>query len=275
MVAQESSSRSSTSAVDKALNLIEAVSFASEPIRLTDVAHQVGLHRATAHRVLADLVERGWVLRHNERYLPGPVLLQLSRTGYSHSLIALARPFLESLARASSMMVNLQVLEQDGSRIIDVVQPERLTMINHLNGQWLPVHRFAGTLALVASLQEPARFPYLAVAEREGYPMEGSDGLRGDIARVQQVGYAFSRGRNEDIIGSMSAVARAKNGQPVCALTLISLESEFSDSSLQGLWDLLKETVSGLERELDNPHAHEVSETAIGETEIAAAGAND
>lgn len=65
-------------AVDKALDLIEAVGRAPRPPRLTELADEVGLHRATAYRILVDLVRRGWVLRADDRYLPGTAVLLLS-----------------------------------------------------------------------------------------------------------------------------------------------------------------------------------------------------
>ncbi|MFD1275133.1 helix-turn-helix domain-containing protein [Streptomyces kaempferi] len=130
-------------AVDKALDLVEAVARSPQPPRLTDLAEAVDLHRATAYRILLDLVRRGWVLRAGDRYLPGTAVLQLSAAATRHSLVALARPVLLGLSEATEMMVNLQVLEEDRSRVIDVVRPERLGMITRLLGEALPVHRFA------------------------------------------------------------------------------------------------------------------------------------
>ena len=70
---------SASSAVDKALDLLEAIADSDRPQRLSELAARVGLHRATAHRVLVDLVARGWVLRAGDHYLPGPAQLQAVR----------------------------------------------------------------------------------------------------------------------------------------------------------------------------------------------------
>ena len=87
--------------------------------QLTDLAAEVGLHRATAYRILLDLVRRGWVLRAGDRYLPGAAVLRMSASAAGNSLTALARPVLERLSAATSMMVNLQVLEEGGARRAD------------------------------------------------------------------------------------------------------------------------------------------------------------
>lgn len=150
---------SGNSAVDKALDLVEAVARSGRPLRLSEIADPLGLQRPTAHRVLADLVRRGWVMRIGDRYLPGTVVLQLSRATAAHSLVGIARPVLERLSAATATMVNLQVPEEDRSRVVDVVRPARLEMISDLRDELLPVHRFAGPLALVAAMDERTRAP--------------------------------------------------------------------------------------------------------------------
>ena len=52
---------------------------ATGPSGSASSAARVGLHRATAHRVLVDLVARGWVLRAGDHYLPGPAPLAAVR----------------------------------------------------------------------------------------------------------------------------------------------------------------------------------------------------
>lgn len=163
-------------AVDKALDLVEAVTRAPRPVRLTDLAGEVGLHRATAYRILLDLVRRGWVLRAGDRYLPGTAVLRMSAAAAGNSLTALARPVLRDLSGRTGMMVNLQVLETDRARVIDVVRPERLAMISHLLGEALPVHRFAGPLALVAALDPAARAPTCVPRRTTGTRSTGTAG---------------------------------------------------------------------------------------------------
>lgn len=159
---------SATSAVDKALDLIETVADSDRPLRLTEIADRLGMHRATAYRVLLDLVRRGWVLRLGDHYLPGTAILRLSHAAAANSLAGVARPVLETLAAETGMMVNLQVPTEDRSRVIDVVRPPRLAMISDLRDELLPVHRFAGPLALVAALDEEARAPTCGPPRRTG-----------------------------------------------------------------------------------------------------------
>ena len=224
-----------SSAVDKALDLVEAVARSERPLRLSALADQVGLHRATAYRVLLDLVRRGWVLRVGDHYLPGTAVLALSRGAASHTLTHVARPVVEALCADTAMMVNLQVLEADRSRVLDAARPSRLEMVADLRGETLPVHRFAGPLALVAALDEQGRRPYLRAAELDGHPLAGPDGLLADLDRARRSGFAVQRGRHEALIASVSRAVTTTRGVPVCALTLVGPDAEFTDARLAEL----------------------------------------
>ena len=241
---------SATSAVDKALDLIETVTESDRPLRLSEIADRLGMHRATAYRVLLDLVRRGWILRLGEHYLPGPAILRLSRSAAANSLASVARPALEQLAAETDMMVNLQVLAADRSRVIDVVRPDRLAMISDLRDELLPVHRFAGPLALVAALGEDARAPYLRTAEADGYPLDGDGGLLADLHRAERGGLALQRGRNQQLIASISRVVTATDGAPVCALTVVGPDAEFDGDRLPVLERQLRAAVERLRSEL-------------------------
>ncbi|MFJ4892179.1 IclR family transcriptional regulator [Streptomyces sp. NPDC088788] len=257
-------------AVDKALDLVEAVARADRPPRLTDLAEEVGLHRATAYRVLVDLVRRGWVLRAGDRYLPGTAVLRLSSSAARNSLGALARPVLDRLSEHTGMMVNLQVPEADRSRVIDVVRPDRLAMISRLMGEALPVHRFAGPLALVAALEPADRAPYLRTAEADGHPLDGPDGLLADVERTARTGFAVEYGRNEQPVASLGRAVVTRPGAPVCAVTLVGLGAEIDENRLGLLQELLREATDELGRILSGPGSAPLSPSAAAPTASAA-----
>lgn len=242
--------RSATSAVDKALDLIEAVARSDRPLRLTELADRVSMHRATAYRVLVDLIRRGWVLRHGDNYLPGTAVLQLSRSAAAGSLVALCHPVLVELAERTGMMTNLQVLEADGARILDVVRPPRYALIAELTGELLPVHRFAGPLALVAALDDPRTTHYLRLATDDGFPLDGPDGLHAEIAATRRRGRAVVRRRAQAVIASVSEVIFSGDGLPLCAITVVGLDSEFDDPTLHRVEVELAAAVAQLQAEL-------------------------
>ena len=222
---------SAQSAIEKALDLLDLIARSSTPLKLSELAEELDMLRPTAHRVLAELIGKGWVFRYDGRYLPGAALLQLSSDAAANSLAAICRPALHSLSEATGMMTNLQVLEKDGSRVIDAERPERFKMITRMVGDLLPPHRFAGALALTSSLDDAAITPYLAIVRQTGYPISGDAGFLTDLALTRQNGYALIRGRSQDIVSSMSRAITPRKGSPLCALTVIGYSSDFDDEA--------------------------------------------
>lgn len=230
---------SATSAVDKALDLLEAIADSDRPQRLSELAARVGMHRATAHRVLVELVARGWVLRAGDHYLPGAAQLRVSDGAARNSLATLGRPVMAALSAQTDLMVNLQVLEGAGTRVVEVVQPPRLMMIAHLRDEVLSLDRFAGPVALVAMLDEDARAPYLRA-------VEAADLVRVELDRSAADGFALERGRHQRLIASLSRAVLSRRGAPVCALTLVGLEPDLGPDRLPTLRDALQRATEDL-----------------------------
>jgi DNA-binding IclR family transcriptional regulator len=159
-----------------------------------------------------------------EHYLPGAAVLSLSHAAAGRSLVALCRPILIALSECTGLMANLQVLEADRSRVVDVVRPAHLSMINDLRGETLAAHRFAGPLALVALLGDDDLAPYL-----------GGQDLSQDIDRVRRTGFALEKGRHQHMVTSLSRAVPGPGGRPLCAFTLVGPDAEFGEPALSTL----------------------------------------
>ncbi|MDI9916595.1 helix-turn-helix domain-containing protein [Rhodococcus sp. IEGM 1379] len=256
--------KGSASAVDKALDLLEAIARSTTPMTLSELAEEVGMLRPTAHRVLGELASRGWVFRYDGRYLPGPAALQVSHEAAAHSLAALCNPALQALSERTDMMVNLQVLESSGSRIIAALRPDRLKMITRMLGDLLPPHRFAGPLAFLAALDASALAPYLKLVEQAGYPLDGPNGFLADIEETRATGFAVVHKRSRDIIGSVSRAACSRKGSPLCAVTVIGFDSDFDDDTVAMVQEHLRRTTDDIEQLLTD-HAGGKRSTESGD----------
>lgn len=239
-----------STAVAKALDLIAAVAAADGPLRLHDVAARTGLHRATVHRIAADVVQQGWLVREGNGYSPGPVLQRLARRTHTPAALArLTRPTLVELITVTGMMANVQMLEPDGSRLLDVVRPERYSMIADLRGELLPAHRSAGGLALVAHLPENHLQHYLDLAVKDGMTLSGDSGLLARLAEIRASGFSVSSGQLNSIISSISRPVRRRGGtrpdsarhEALCCLTVVGLTTEMTPEQQQLVSDALQQ----------------------------------
>lgn len=107
MSADSGSGRRGVRAVARALDLLSAFSAAHPRLQLSELADAAGLPRASAHRIAATLVERGFLRQDADgAYLLGTRLLELgSQVAQSSTLAHLTRDAVEELARLTGETV--------------------------------------------------------------------------------------------------------------------------------------------------------------------------
>src|SRR5690625_306853 len=101
------------SALIKGLHVLESV---GQHERLSDIAARTDLSPSTVHRILADLVEHGWVNRDSDRaYRPGVRVHGLvSLLHQGELLVRLAQPELEQLRDSTGFTVHLAGYQGNG-----------------------------------------------------------------------------------------------------------------------------------------------------------------
>lgn len=135
-----------------------------EAMRLSDLADELGIGRATAHRLLRMLVYRGFALQKPDRsYTAGPSLTAARQRARTQNLRSWLYPSLRLAHDRVEESVQLQVLR--GPDVVTVESIERPgTERQLLRGARLPAERAAGGLVLLAQLpasETRARFAHL------------------------------------------------------------------------------------------------------------------
>lgn len=98
-------------AARRTLELVEFVAESAKPAGLMEIADRAGLDKSTAARLLALLVERGWLLRDPEtrKYSVGPTLVGMSMAaGLSDPLRLHLFPLLQMLREQTTETISLQ-----------------------------------------------------------------------------------------------------------------------------------------------------------------------
>ena len=131
-----------TQAVDRAARLLSEVVHASDPVTFTELTHVTGLAKSTASRLLLAL-ERNHLVRRDGhgRFLPGEMFVSFAwRGGADTSLVAVARPFLDRLGKATGETINLGVAA--GHSVEQIAQVDCTYMIGGTNwvGRPVPLH---------------------------------------------------------------------------------------------------------------------------------------
>lgn len=228
-------------AVARAAAILRALGNGEKGASLTDLARRLGIHKSTAHGILATLVAHALVSRDPSTrcYRLGPALAALGRAAADrHDLGTLARPHLSRLCRLSGETVTLHFREGDGSVILASEESPHQLKVTAPPGYRLPP--FAGAVAKVLRAFGPSarRIP----ASLPAYtPRAITDPVRyrQELERVRHAGVAYDE--MEYLPGVRAASAPVLNGaeeadgEAVGALSIVGVAARLSPEKLRRL----------------------------------------
>ena len=146
------------SSIERTMRILEMVADAPDGLRVTDLAVALNLNRAIPHRLLAELVNLGYVIQNpsTERYratfrLGSLGLRQLEAAGVTRW----AQDELEALAKHTSELVRLTVATGDELRFVAKAQGAYTTLIvDPTSGADVVLHATASGKAWLSTLPD-------------------------------------------------------------------------------------------------------------------------
>ena len=191
-----------TQAVSRAVGLLKAFTDANPEWRLTDLAREAGLYRATAHRQLGALEREGMIARDASGDLSrlGPEAIALgARAVRASDWRAAARPMLEALADRTGETLTLEVPVDTNMLILDEVHGASILGTNASVGTRWPMTKTSTGKAVLAA-RKGRQDPISAAALRRGYWVAKEELERGFTA----IGAAIYDAANSPV-GAISA----------------------------------------------------------------------
>ena len=178
------------STIDKALDALFLLSARPQPLRLADVARELGMPRSSAHRILAPLVKRGLAEQDGDgRYRAGFALMALGLNVASREPLATAaKPVLESAAADLGETFFLVVARAGKLVVLEKAEGNGFLRAAPQLGAGVPVHATAvGKLYLafapeLVTLDDMARYTANTVRSRRA--------LASEVERVRAQGWA-------------------------------------------------------------------------------------
>lgn len=194
-------------------------------VRLTEACSYLGVAHSTAHRLLAMLIQYGFVRQEASRaYRPGPMLVEIGLAVVQKMDVrAQARPFLEALSGEFGETVHLTVLEGNMVRYLDAVESERALRVTARTGQLLPASCTSAGKALLAALKPAAVRALYGEGE---LPVQTPRSLRtlseleAALDTVRAQGYATNHEESEDGVGSVAIALLNAADRPVAAIAI-------------------------------------------------------
>ncbi len=211
--------------VARAVSILEMLAEEPGELGVTELGRRLGVHKATASRLVSTLAERGLVERNpaTDKFRLGFGMIHLAGATMARlDLVQQARPILEELAERTQETVNLAVLDGDRVMHIDQIAGTRSVVSVSWVGRRTPFHCTSNGKVLLAFLDEAERERLLAA------PLErltrntivDPDRLRAQLVEVRTRGYAHTIEELEEGLNAVAAPVRRADGQAVAAVSV-------------------------------------------------------
>jgi DNA-binding IclR family transcriptional regulator len=193
-----------------ALDILEYLARAQEPVGVASIAAALGLTKSRVYRHLRTLLKRGYIYQAGsfEKYQIGSRLVSLSHVvAENFQLANISKPAINQLREALGHFTVLSEPDSEGMRVVATRTGKSMLEVQVKQGSLLPYHASAqGKLCLAFGdpnlLERVCRSRLEAVTP---YSITSARALRAEVERVRRNGYATAF--NESLIGANSLAA--------------------------------------------------------------------
>jgi DNA-binding IclR family transcriptional regulator len=192
----------------KALAILDCLAYSDSPIGVTEVASQIGVPKATAHRLLATLLANDAVAYSpdSQRYSLGSSIMRYGLMGVQRlSLHRTGRAYLETLHEVTGETAVLAIRQGDAKMFIDQIESQEEIRHKASLGRRLPLYHGGAGLAILAYMKPAEIDAYLSqgnFAKIESNTIVDPDRLRKELELVRKRGYGVTQSDRITSIGS-------------------------------------------------------------------------
>lgn len=238
-------------ATDKALNLLESAAAPDYPHRLGDIAAAAGVPKASAHRILQNLVSTSFLAYDGSGgYGPGPRLRALAAKVTQGCVEdQVMRAELAVLGRRTGNTVLMGLRTGDvATCLIKIASPDPVQTSSRV-GMQMPLHATAIGKCILAGLPEDelsVLLKRLDLAPRTGNAITDPDRLRAELARVREQGFAVNEEENESNVRCLAAPVYDSRGAVIGGVGISAITFLESAEALREKADLVRATAVAL-----------------------------
>jgi IclR family acetate operon transcriptional repressor len=216
----------SVQSLDRALGLMEAISYREQGATLSDLAQETALAPSTAHRLLKSLESREYLRQDEERglwfigvraFTVGSAFVRV------RDIVAVARPFMRVLVEEVGESANLAILEDNQPVYLSQVECQQMIRAHALPGVRAMPH-CSGIGKAFLALMPAARVE--AIMASKGMPALTSktitsiDDYQLALADVRRHGYAVDDEEQSPGMRCVAAVIFDDNSEAAAALSI-------------------------------------------------------
>ncbi len=220
--------RISAPALRRGLDILELFLESNEGLRVPDITARLDLPRASAHELVATLVDRGYLQAVSEppsRYTLGVNAFRLG-AAYERELDLLSVGREHASRVAAKCGETVQIVIREGAFVVYIVRIDSthtLRLVSHV-GSRLPAYCTAGGKAMLAALSD-AEIDELfpdddALAPMTDNSIDNRERLFDELAAVRKRGWAEENSESNTSIACVSAPVYDRAGNCVAAMSI-------------------------------------------------------
>lgn len=244
-------------ALERALDILDAFSYQHRKMHLSDVVHQIGLKKATAKRLMANLTDRGYLKLDpaTKQYELGMRLFELGSVVYSSfSLRKVASSHMKWLSEKTGLNILLGQCQEDHLVYVEKEEGNGEIKISSFVGQRRPLH--FGMLGQTLMAYMPAEKVHHILT---GSPLEAFtpntitdlDAFLLRLAKIRENGYLMERGEAHQGVLGLAAPIRDRTREVVAAIgAALPLPEYVSQGYIDNVLEMVRHVAERISAEL-------------------------
>jgi len=249
------SGRPKVQSVDRTLDVLESLASRRGATGISELAGLVGLHVSTVHRLLATLVDRGYVRQDPEssRYHLGSRIFTLASAADVHlDLRLVARPYLERMMRASGETANLVTSSENEVVYLDQVASMHLVKMFTAPGMRAPLYCTGTGKVMLAFKGLEFASPVLAAPMRRytARTIATAAALEAELAAIRKRGYAVDNEEMEDGVRCLAVPVFDRRNECIGALSVSGPTTRLTGDRVEALAATARQISEELSRQL-------------------------
>jgi DNA-binding IclR family transcriptional regulator len=258
----------SVQSVARAIAILRSFTEYEPELRVTELAHRLGLHKSTVSRILATLQAGGLVSRNPEsgRYRLGLGLIGLAGVALGRlDVRGVAQPYLNDLVASTQETVNITVIE--GHECVNIERARSPQPIRYEGwiGRRTPLHCTAAGKVLLAYLPDRERSVRLALplVKYTSQTVTDDQTLINILKEIRLQRYAIVHEEFEAGFSGIAAPIFNHEGQAVAAVSVSGPTYRMGPGIVESFINPLQETAQTISAEMGFGQRRSVSDVSI------------
>lgn len=246
---------SDTGTLGKAINVLEVVASAQEPLRFKDLANRIDQPRGTLHRQVSNLLEEGLLqVNADQSYSLGLRLLKFAAHSWSqNSFRQIAEPHLRALHELTGETVHLGILQGTEVIYLDKVESRQAVRMHSQVGNSSPCYCTGvgkAGLSVLPKDEAISRIANINFQQFTSSTLPNKQALLSELDEISATGNAYDREEHEPGIHCVAAPVFSDDRSIVGGISVTAPSYRISVEQLVSWAETVRETASAINADL-------------------------